>query len=236
MRILAFDTSTTIASVAVVFDGNTLIQTDTCVQAKHGEMLLPRIESALKQTQLVFTDIDLIAVGIGPGSFTGIRVALATAKGFAIASGKPFIGVDSLRMLARGAICGRSLVGVVIDAYRGEVYQSLYRTDASGVLNEILTPMHAPPREAAAQLRLLSKGDPVCICGTGARRYAQDYIDIFGGSLEFLDSRADQPQAANLAFEADALIRKHGPSDPISTEPLYVRPSDAVLPKHALKI
>ncbi len=235
MHILAFDTSTAIASVAIVCDGNTLIQTDTCVQAKHGEKLLPRIDAALKQTQLIFTDIDLIAVGIGPGSFTGIRVALATAKGFAIASGKPFIGVSSLRVLARGAVYGPSLIGTVVDAYRGEVYQALYIADASGRLNEILLPVHAPPKQAAERLRLLSRGAPVRICGSGARRYAQDYIDITGESLDFLDSSADRVQAANLAFEAETLFRAHGPSDPTSTEPLYIRPSDAELPKHALK-
>jgi tRNA threonylcarbamoyladenosine biosynthesis protein TsaB len=235
MRILAFDTSTAIASVAVVCDGYTLVQTDTCVQAKHGEMLLPRIDAALKQTQLIFMDIDLIAVGIGPGSFTGIRVALATAKGFVIASGKPFIGVNSLRVLARGAAYGPSLIGTIIDAYRGKVYQAAYRADASGRLNEILPPMHAPPKQAAEQLRLLSQGAPVRICGSGARRYTQDYIDIYGGSLEFLDSSADRIHATHLASEAEVLFRKHGPSDLTSTEPLYVKPSDAVLPKHALK-
>jgi len=235
MRILAFDTSTAIASVAVVCDGTTLVQTETGVQAKHGEMLLPRIEAALKQSPINFADIDLIAVGIGPGSFTGIRVALATAKGFAIASGKPFVGVDSLRVLARGAVWRPSLIGTVIDAYRGEVYQALYRIDNLGQLNEILAPMHAYPEEAADRLHRLSHGAPTRICGDGARRYAQYYVDIFGMSLEFLESSADRVHAANLAIEAEALFRKRGPSDLISIEPVYLKPSDAILPKHALK-
>ena len=125
-------------------------------------------------------------------------------------------------------------MGSVIDAYRGEVYQALYKIDTSGRLNEILPPMHAPPRIAAERLHLMGQGAPMSICGAGARRYAEDYVDIFGMSLNFLDSSLDHIQAANLAYEAEALFRKNGPSDLTSTEPLYIRPSDAKLPKQKL--
>ncbi|MBN1653931.1 MAG: tRNA (adenosine(37)-N6)-threonylcarbamoyltransferase complex dimerization subunit type 1 TsaB [Deltaproteobacteria bacterium] len=236
MRILAFDTSSVIASIAVVRDGITLAETETYVQAKHGEMLLPRIDSALKEARVEFSEIDLVAVGLGPGSFTGIRVALATAKGFAIAAAKPFVGVNSLRVLARGAIRGTCLVGTVVNAYRGEVYQALYGTDDQGRINELLMPTHARPKEAAERLLSASGGAPVCLCGDGARRYERQFFEVFGQSLDLADPAADRIRAANLSFEAERILKEIGPSDLTATEPLYLRPSDAQPPKQALRI
>jgi tRNA threonylcarbamoyladenosine biosynthesis protein TsaB len=234
MRILAFDTSTSVASVAIVCDGEPVIQIDTCVQVKHGETLLPRIEATLKEARLDFSDIDLIAVGVGPGSFTGIRVALATAKGLVFATQKPFVGVDSLRTLARGAVNGTGYLGVVTNAYRGEVYQAVFAADFSGQLSQVLTPMHAPPKDAAERLLLAIHGKRIRVCGDGARKYFQQFKDVLGESLELADPSTDVVRAANLALEAERLFNEVGPSDLVSIEPLYVRPSDAVLPKESL--
>jgi tRNA threonylcarbamoyladenosine biosynthesis protein TsaB len=231
MRILAFDTSTSVASVAIICDGKPVIQVDTCVQAKHGEMLLPRIDATLKEARLNFSDIDLIAVGVGPGSFTGIRVALATAKGLVLATQIPFIGVDSLRTLARGAINGAGYFGAVTNAYRGEVYQAVFAADVSRRLSQVLAPMHAPPKEAAERLSSAIPGERIRICGDGARKYFQQYRDALGESLELAAPLTDVVRATNLALEAERLFEEVGPSDLVSIEPLYIRPSDAVLPK-----
>jgi tRNA threonylcarbamoyladenosine biosynthesis protein TsaB len=234
MRILAFDTSTSVASVAIVSHGELVIQIDTCVQAKHGEMLLPRIDATLKEARLNFSDIDLIAVGVGPGSFTGIRVALATAKGLVLATQKPFVGVDSLRTLARGAVNGVGYLGVVTNAYRGEVYQAVFAADFSGKLNQVLTPMNALPQDAAERLFSAIHGERIRVCGDGARKYSQQFKEVLGESLELAEPSTDVVRAANLALEAERLFEEVGPSNLVSNEPLYVRPSDAVLPKKSL--
>ncbi|MCZ7683742.1 MAG: tRNA (adenosine(37)-N6)-threonylcarbamoyltransferase complex dimerization subunit type 1 TsaB [Sandaracinaceae bacterium] len=149
VRVLAMDTSTELGSVAVLESGELRAEVSARVRAKHGETLLPLIEQALAHASLERGAIDLIAVGIGPGSFTGTRIGVATAKGLAIALDRPLIGVVSLTAIARAAP-GR-WIAPVVDAHKGEVYLSVFER---GV--ERLAPLHAPPAEAAARARAIA--------------------------------------------------------------------------------
>jgi tRNA threonylcarbamoyladenosine biosynthesis protein TsaB len=229
MRILALDTSTFVGTVAVLRDGELLSEWSASVRASHGETLLPRLALALERAELTLADIDMFAVGLGPGSFTGVRIGVATAKGLALAEGKPLVGVTSLRVIARGMAAG-TLRAVAVDAHKGEVYCALYELDESGALNELLPPFHAAPEPAAQRLREAAGARRLWIGGNGIGRYGQDLLAPFAGAVIRAAPFGDVPRAACLAHEAVLQHALVGPSDLSRLEPLYVRASDAKLP------
>ena len=229
MRILALDTSTFVGTVAVLRDGALLAEWGASVRASHGETLLPRLAQALEAAQLTLADIDLFAVGLGPGSFTGVRIGVATAKGLALAEQKPLIGVPSLRVIARG-VSGGSLRAVAVDAHKGELYCALYALAPSGALEECLAPFHALPGEAARVLRAAAGERPLWLAGDGSERYGDEFTGPLGPQVTRAPGFCDVPRAACLAHEAELLFASHGPSDLSRLQPLYVRSSDAKLP------
>jgi tRNA threonylcarbamoyladenosine biosynthesis protein TsaB len=229
MRILALDTSTLVGTVAVLDDGELRAEWSASVRASHGETLLPQLARALEHARLTLAEIDLFAVGIGPGSFTGVRIGVATAKGLALAEQKPLVGVTSLRVLARGMVAER-IRAVAVDAHKGEVYAALYELDESGDLVELLAPFHASPAIAAAALREAVGGARFWLAGNGVARYGEELTGPLGVQALRAPGYCDVPRAACLAFEAERALVRHGPSDLARLEPLYVRPSDAKLP------
>jgi tRNA threonylcarbamoyladenosine biosynthesis protein TsaB len=231
--VLAFDTATAVASVAVS-DGSVLLaELDGPAEVKHGEMLLSVVEAALARAKVTLAQVELLAAGIGPGSFTGVRVGLATAKGLALATGKPLVGVVSLRAMGRGAAdTSGGSVAPVLDAYRNEVYSALYQVRGDGKLVEQLPPLNQPPKEAAKRMRQVTTTGPIILCGNGARRYREQFSAHLGASTRWAELLYDTPRAGALAHEAIAVFQEHGPSDLLSLEPLYLRPSDAQLPRY----
>ncbi len=229
MKVLALDTSSLTGSVAVLRDGELLAEWSASVRASHGETLLPELARVLAQARMALAELDLIAVGLGPGSFTGVRIGVATAKGLALAERKPLVGVSSLRVLARG-ITGGVLRAAAVDAHKGEVYCALYELADQGALRERLAPWHDLPERAAERLRDAAGAEPLWLAGNALAHYGQRFTGPFGLALERAPSFCDVPRAACLAHEAERAFRERGPSDLASVEPLYVRPSDAKLP------
>lgn len=223
VRVLAVDTSTDLGSVAVLIDGVPTAEIGAKVRARHGETLLPLVRQALECAGLAIADIDLLGVGIGPGSFTGTRVGVATAKGLALALDRPLVGVVSLAALAQGAPGG--WVVPVVDAHKGEVYAAAYER-VGPTLVERIAPFHAPPAEAFATLGAKVPPEGACTCGSGLRRYPE-HIDR---RLTVLPPLFDVPRAAFIALEAQRDFAEGGADDRATLEPLYVRPSDAKLP------
>ncbi len=219
------DTSTELGSVAVTIDGELVAEIAARVRARHGETLLPLIAQALEFAGLGRTDVDLLAVGIGPGSFTGTRIGVATAKGLAVALDRPLVGVVSLSAIARAAPGHR--VAAIVDAHKGEVYVSVHERDGAQI-HERLAPIHAVPLDAARQVRDVIGGEPLVVCGSGVRRHPEIVSAL--APAEILPEPWDAPRAAMIAYEAEARFRASGPDDRAALEPLYVRPSDAVLP------
>lgn len=227
VRVLAMDTSTELGSVAVLVDGTLAVELSARVRARHGETLLPLIGAALDHAGLAREDVDLIAAGVGPGSFTGTRVGLATAKGLALALDRPLVGVVSLRAIARAAPGG--WIVPVVDAHKGEVYAAVYER-AGAALLERVAPFHAPPNEALASLRAVLPPEGAVACGSGLRRYPE----AVEGALAILPPLFDVPRAAVVALEAEERFGAEGPDDRAALEPLYVRGADAVLPSTVL--
>lgn len=231
MRILAFDTSSYVGTVAVVEDGELRAEWSALVRASHGETLLPYVERVLSVSGLSLSQIDVFAVGLGPGSFTGVRIGVATAKGFALAERKPLVGVPSLRVLARGVIAGEGVRVPIVDAHKGEVYTAAYELDAAGELCERVAPFHAPPAEAARTLREALGASRVAVCGSGLGRYPETLPAALGAATLRCPIFCDVPRASCLAHEAALAFAHRGPDDLARLEPLYLRPSDATLPR-----
>lgn len=220
MNILALDTSMGVCSAAVLRSHDS-VQTHLCIrevemQRGHAEALMPMIEDVLGQAEVGARDLDLIAATRGPGSFTGVRIAIAAARGLALVCEAALFGVDSLTVMARAAssagVLPKGMFAVAADARRGMLYLGLY--DEAG--NRLDGPTLSAPDDA---LRLLPEALGLAV-GSGARALAEA-ARVQGRALTTA-LPALQPGAAALAeiaFES----KEHT----ASLRPLYLRPPDA---------
>ncbi len=166
MRILALDTASDACSVAIWSDGAILAHRFAIIGRGHAEALIPMVEETMSAGQTRFQALDLLATTIGPGTFTGLRVGLAAARGLALAGGLPLAGVTTLEALARGAVARPSRpVVAALDARRGEIYFQAFGPDI-----EALAPPRAATPESAANS--LPKGK-LLVVGNAAEMLAR---------------------------------------------------------------
>ena len=164
MKILAIDTSAVVGSVALC-DGETIIAQYTVNNGNtHSETLLPMVESLLATSGVDISEIELFAVSNGPGSFTGVRIGVATLKGLAFGSGKPCVGVSTLEALAYNLIGFEGIICPVMNARRSQVYNALFEC-RSGVLSRLTPDRALSIAELDEELAALSK--PFYLVGDG---------------------------------------------------------------------
>ncbi len=247
MRVLALDTSTPICAVAVLDGERVLAEDDRASEARHGEVLLPRVRAVLAAAGVAPDALELVAVGIGPGSFTGLRTGLASAKGLALALALPLRAVCSLRALAAGlsgdAVPADALRIATLDAGKGELFLAAFAGD-DPLAAPVLLPLRATPEEAEARLHELaesarSRGVTVRLCGSGARRYPGllGALGPLGSSRAALAEPAfDTPRGRHVARLGLAHFAAEGPSDLATLVPSYLRDSDAKLPNRPLSV
>jgi tRNA threonylcarbamoyladenosine biosynthesis protein TsaB len=220
--IAGMDTATDDVSVAVARDGEVveerLVPKPDQGRPRHAEALLVELESAVGAAG-GWEAIDLLAVGIGPGSFTGLRVGLATARAIAQALGKPVVPVGTLAALAAGisevGAEGRSRLAV-LDGRRGEAFAALFGPEGE----EVWEPLVARPEDLAERLRTLP--DSALAAGSGALR--------FRGELEAAGAEVlpDSSSAHRVLARHVCRIAADGaPSPPEAIQPIYLRPPDA---------
>lgn len=177
------------------------------------EAMLPMIQACLDEAGLGFPDIDAIAVTVGPGGFTGLRVALATARGLRLALAKPAVGISTLEALAAGvpeaARAGRIILAV-IDARRAEVFAQAFAPD--------LTPLTEPVVTSPAEAARLATG-PVVLAGTGEALVRPHLPEALAGVAP------PEPDAATVARLVAR--RPPPPADLPAPSPIYLRPPDA---------
>lgn len=235
-RILAFDTSAQLTSLAVCVGERVLVEEQAASDGKHAEVLLPKLQQALDRAGLALADVDLIAVGVGPGSFTGVRVGVATAKGLGLALSKPVIGVVSLAALAEEAASASTAgwIAPCLDAYKGELFAALYQRVESG-LSLRVSPFHAAPAVVRARLAAGSGGAPLVLAGAGVSRYPMLLQDA-PASFQLLTPEIAAPRASVVSRLALAAF-EHGEIPELGKlAPLYLRDSDAQLPKTPLRV
>ena len=134
MKILALDSSGLVASVAIIADGTLLAEYTVNYKKTHSQTLLPMLDEIARMVELDRKTIDAIAVAAGPGSFTGLRIGSATAKGLGLALGKPIIEVPTLAGIAYNLVFVRGLVCPVMDARRQQVYSGIYRFEGDRLI------------------------------------------------------------------------------------------------------
>lgn len=165
MKILAIDSSGMVASAAIVTEDTVLAEYNTDYKKTHSETLLPMIDSLMKMTETDVSDLDAIAVAKGPGSFTGLRIGSATAKGLALAADKPIIEISTLEAMAYQLFGSKSILCPMMDARRHEVYYGVFRFE-EGKLVRLLPDDAAPASDVAEKLsafgkRVLLTGDGI---------------------------------------------------------------------------
>jgi tRNA threonylcarbamoyladenosine biosynthesis protein TsaB len=241
MRLLALDSTTRDGSVALLevsaTDGAvTLVDERLGDSARsHAERLPSELTDLLTAHHFCVADVDLFAVAAGPGSFTGLRIGIATMQGFALATGRPLIGVSALDALARSARFGGPVttpadgdagttVAAWMDAYRRDVFSSLYRRAPDGSLIEQEGPRVDDPMATLTRWRAAGFL-PAGFIGTGATLYAAGIASIFPSARV----AATPALAAALGSLAAARFARGESPHPAALQPLYVRRPDAEL-------
>lgn len=236
MRILAFETATGACTVAVTSGEAVLAQLTLQVPRAHSTRLMPLIAQAMADSGIGKTDLDVIAVGIGPGSFTGLRIGLSTAKGLAYALGKPCIGVPTLKSMAYGTGAQIGLVVPMLDAKRGDVYGAAYAVgdrDPS-TWAELIRPGHYAVADLGEQVRELRSGllrhswQFVTCCGD----ISVEQVETLGvgEAARLAPAGLMLPQAwAVAALARSMLVAGAGETQttPDALVPIYLRKSEA---------
>jgi tRNA threonylcarbamoyladenosine biosynthesis protein TsaB len=220
-RHLTIDTSTPCSSVAVCrgdfLEGEIILN----ISRHHTETLMGSIDHLLKSISLTLEDMDFFAVVLGPGSFTGLRVGVATAKGLALATGRPVVGISALRMLAMQLSFCRLPVCAMLDARKKEVYAGLFNCEGS--FPELLHEEVVRPPE-----KILSEIETAAIfIGSGAEVYGSRIQEIMGDRAFMVPNVMHCPRASNAAILAWHDFQQKKTISLEKLTPHYIRPSEA---------
>ncbi|MBW1711044.1 MAG: tRNA (adenosine(37)-N6)-threonylcarbamoyltransferase complex dimerization subunit type 1 TsaB [Deltaproteobacteria bacterium] len=224
MITLALETSTALGSVALVDEAGTLAESIEPEGLTHSRTLLPSANRLLSETGLTLQDLDLIAVTVGPGSFTGLRIGLSVAKGLAWAAGKPLVGVPSLDTLAQNLPPEPHQFCPMIDARKGEVYAALYRFNSNETIRRLTDFGTFKPDKLAELIQA-----ETVFFGDGARTWGKVLSEGLGPRYIRANKDLDFPHAAVTARLGMSLFAEGTESDPALIRPIYIRPSEAEL-------
>lgn len=222
MLILGIETATEQVSVAIGGHEGVLGMFEVCRGRRHAETLVPAIQFVCRQADVELSEIGLVAVDVGPGLFTGMRVGLASAKALAQALRVPMIGMSSLDLLAFPLRFSDRTVAAVIDARKGELFYAFYKSVPGGV-QRVLEPRCGRVDDLVADL--MARGDDALCVGDGALRHRDEIrADL---RCEFAEQFLSRPSAAPLVQLAHARALREDWVNPWEIQPLYLRLPDA---------
>jgi tRNA threonylcarbamoyladenosine biosynthesis protein TsaB len=222
MLILGITTSTAQVGCAIGGHEGVLGAVHSMRGRRHAESLIPAIEFLCHQTRVELREIGAIAVDVGPGMFTGLRVGVAAAKALAHARRLPVIGVASLDLLAFPLRHTNRRIVCAIDAGRGELFSAAYRQSPGGV-QRITAPEVGSPADLASDL--LAMDDEVLLAGDGALRHREAFEGI--RRLELADHGDAYPRAGSLVQLAHPQALREEFVNPVELTPIYLRKPDA---------
>lgn len=223
MRVLGLDTATWRATVGVVVDGVVRAERFQAGRGNHAVTLLPLIDEALQAAGLSIDRIDGIAVSNGPGSFSGLRVALGVAKGIVCATGAALVAVPTLEALARSVahVAGGRAVCAVLDARKGEVYAAAFLVSDAGCSRLLDDGVFS----AAAAADVLPR--PCVIVGDAVTAYGALFAARLGEDVTLLPVDTYGPRGGTVGLIGWERLRTGARDDAAALEPFYIRPSDA---------
>lgn len=216
MNIFAMDTSSLTATVAVLTDEKLLGEFSISNKLTHSQTIMPMTDTLLKTASMTLDDIDVFAVSVGPGSFTGLRIGMATVKTFAQALDKPIIGVSSLAGVAYNFSFTDAVICPMMDARRNEVYNSLYKNG-----KEIVSPRALHIDELLEEL----KNEKVIFAGDAVLVHSDKLKNNENWSIA--PQHLLLPKASSLAYAALEKAENGRFDDLYTLNPVYLRKSQA---------
>lgn len=225
--LLAIDTADATAGVALLVDGRLAAEFVEVSAYRHSERLFSLVDEALAGAGVGRRELGAVAVTVGPGSFTGLRVGLATAKGIAFALKRPLAGVSTLEALARGAMPFPGLVVPLLDARKRQVYGAAYRGRDGAVA---VHPAAWSPCELAGRVQAAagaSGGGHVLALGSGLGPYRAVFEEALGEALACAPPSRWHVLPGQVALLGEEALRDGRAGDPAALTPLYLRRSEA---------
>lgn len=224
MKILALDSSGLVASVAIVEDDNMIGEYTINYKKTHSQTLLPMMDAVVKMTETDLKEMDAIAVSKGPGSFTGLRIGAATAKGLGLALDKPIVGVPTVEGLAMNLYGGSGLICPMMDARRNQIYTGIYRF-RDGIM-EIVREQTVV--SVSDMLDALNKiGETVTFLGDGVPVYKEQITAQMEIPFYFAPAHMNKQRAAAVAVRALEYMKQGICETADAFEPEYLRLSQA---------
>lgn len=225
MKILGLESSGKVASVAIIEDGKKIAEFTLDAGITHSQTFLPMIDNLLRQSRCDLKDIDTIAVSQGPGSYTGLRIGIATAKGFALARGIPVVPVSTLAGLAQNCVDFKGRIFAMLFARKEELYFASYQSDGIR-LQEADEPQVVLLEEALAKMNeALEKGQKVAILGDGYFAFEEQINQKLRG-----EAFIPKPSTHQLSAVSVALLAEAHPEERISGQdlvPVYLKKTQA---------
>lgn len=254
MRVLGLDSSTLVAGIAVIEDEKVIMEGFLQTRKMHSERLLPLIDTWMRQAELSLEELDGIAVTIGPGSFTGLRIGISTAKGLAQGLGKPLVGTPTLDVLALNLAGASGLICPILDARKGEVYTAVYCSPAPNLVLRFTNHLAAAPESLwswlengdwpaldtpieiisgrAAEHRPTDPYPRVAFLGDGVQTYWEEIENRLGSRAYRALPGQRWPRACQAAFLGLQRLRAGDIPDLFTVTPAYIRPSEAEIKKN----
>lgn len=222
MLILGISTSTAQVGCAIGGHEGVIASTHVTKGRRHAETLAPAIDFVARQAGIELSEIGCVAVDVGPGLFTGLRVGVATAKAFAFARDVPMVGISSLDLLAFAVRFTERRIVAVVDARRGELFHATYRQVPGGV-QRLGEPALSSPDDLANDL--FAVDDETLLVGDGVQRYHDAFSDL--RRVEIAEQGQTYPSAGSLVLLAHAQAMREQFVNSWELAPLYLRKPDA---------
>lgn len=224
MKILAFDTSNQPLSVAVVEDEKVLTEITVNIKRNHSIQLMPAIDEALKQANLTLDDIDRVAVAEGPGSYTGLRIAVTVAKSLAWTKDIELVGISSLKLVAANSSFQKEkLIVPLFDARRRNIYTGVYAYNDHGKLIQVTDDTHVSAEQWADVLVDLVPTNEIEFIGVDAPDFIELFKEKIGNRARLAKPEENLPRASVLAL----LAQKENPVDVHAFAPTYLKLAEA---------
>lgn len=221
--VIGIDTSGGVCSVAAVSDSILICEFSINHKKTHSAMLIPMLDEMLKKAELLLSDASIFAVASGPGSFTGLRIGAATAKGLSLAMDKPIVGVPTLMALSYNLSASENIVCPIMDARRNQVYTAAYDYHNDGI-DTIDSPVIPPVAISIDELlELLSeKGRPVTFLGDGVKVY-REVIEKSSIKYDFAPANLMLQRASSVAILGEIISKRGGAGSSDSLKLEYLR-------------